>query len=65
MPNMPRILSHRPIKVQVPRELYWAIALQAEREGKSMGDVVLQSGWERLRRLKPPKGMFEGGEACG
>jgi hypothetical protein len=42
--------------VQVPRELYWAIALNADREDKSMGEIVLECGWRRLRRVKPPKG---------
>ena len=65
MATMPKILSHRPIKVQVPRELYWAIALKAEREGKSMGEIVLECGWRRLRRMKPPPGMFENGDTCG
>jgi hypothetical protein len=43
----------------VSREVWWAVALHAEREGKSMSDVILECAWSRLRRLKPPKDMFE------
>jgi hypothetical protein len=59
MPKFPTKCTNRRIKVQVSREVWWAVALHAEREGKSMSDVLLECAWSRLRRLKPPKGMFK------
>jgi len=51
MPKMPKLISHRPIKVQVPSDLYWAIFLTAARTGRSMGDVVYDAARSELEKL--------------
>ena len=48
---MAKIITHRKIWASVPRDIHTAIGIEAERSGRSMGDVLLALAGKQLDEL--------------
>jgi len=49
---MAKIITHRPVHVSLPRDVYFAVMLEAERAHCSLGNVILgMIPPERLEQL--------------
>ena len=49
--EMPKVVTHKQIRVDVPRELHLVLMLEASRTKISMGEIILRQARNGLDRL--------------